>query len=68
MCKYCDLREDIHPYGEHTDMKGEVICDGKYEVCRIIQIGISYHIQLLGSYETLSDPIGYCPFCGRKLE
>lgn len=67
MCKYCDLREDIHPYGEHTDMRGEIICDGKYEACRIIESYGRYFIQLTGSYETLSDPISWCPFCGRRL-
>lgn len=67
MCKYCDLREDIHLYGERTDMLGEEICDGKYEACRIIERGERHYIQLTGSYETLSDPISWCPFCGRRL-
>lgn len=68
MCEYCYLREDIRPYGECTDMIGEDICDGIYEACRIIKRDDVYYIRLVGSYETLSDPISYCPFCGRKLE
>ena len=67
MCKYCDLREDIRPYGERGDMIGEIICDGKYEACRIIECHERHFIQLTGSYETLSDPISWCPFCGRRL-
>ena len=68
MCKYCYLREDIHPYGERVDIIGKDICDGKYEACKIIKRGERYYIQLIGYYETLSDPISCCPFCGRKLE
>lgn len=68
MCEYCDLREDIHSYGEHTDMIGEDICDGIYEACRIIKRDEIHYIRLVGSYETLSDPISYCPFCGRELK
>ena len=67
MCKYCDLREDIRPYGKRADMLGEYICDGKYEACRIIKRDDVYCMQLIGTYETLSDPISWCPFCGRRL-
>lgn len=59
MCKYCDLREDIHLYGESTDMLGEEICDGKYEGCRIIERGERHYIQLSGSCQ-LHPPKGGC--------
>lgn len=67
MCQYCDLRKDTRPYAGPTDMIGEDICDGKYEGCKIIERNERYYIQLTGSYETLSDPISWCPFCGRRL-
>lgn len=41
--------------------------DGKYEACKIIKRGERHYIQLTGHYETLSDPISWCPFCGRRL-
>lgn len=68
MCKYCDLREDIHPYGERTDMIGKIICDGTFEYCRIIYRNDNYYMYLIGNEAILSEPISYCPFCGRKLE
>lgn len=67
MCEYCDLREDIRPYGERGDMIGKEFCDGHYEACKIIKRGDRQYIQLIGHYETLSDPISWCPFCGRRL-
>ena len=61
---------DIHDWGETniTYSAEEDICDGKYETCRIIVRNERHYIQLTGSYETLSDPISWCPFCGRKLK
>ena len=67
MCKYCDFVKDTRSYAEPTDMIGEDICDGKYEACKMIGRDDQYYIQLIGSYETLSDPISWCPFCGRRL-
>ena len=68
MCQYCNMTENIHLFGEVGELRGETICDGKYESCQIIYRNNFYYIQLTGSYETLSDPISFCPFCGRKLE
>ena len=68
MCQYCNMSEDIPLYGGVPELRGATICDGKYESCQIIYRNNFYYIQLTGSYETLSDPISYCPFCGRKLE
>ena len=50
MCQYCNMTEDIHLYGEVGEMRGETICDGKYESCQIINRNNSYYIQLTGSY------------------
>lgn len=45
----------------------EDICDGKYQYCKIVYCNDNYYIALRGSYETYSEPISWCPFCGRKL-
>lgn len=60
---------DIHDWGEtKITYSGESeICDGKYENCKIVYNNDKYYIVLRGSYETYSDPISWCPFCGRKL-
>lgn len=66
MCKYCETNT------WDNCMKlwmGELICDTKYECCKIIQKDDDdYHIYLSGNYEDYSEPISYCPFCGRKLK
>jgi hypothetical protein len=65
MCKYCetDTWDNISQF-----WMGELICDTQYECCKIIHKNDDYHIRLSGSYEDYSDPISYCPFCGRKLK
>lgn len=70
MCKYCNMIPYIHDWSEtKITYHGESdICDGKYEYCKIVYINDYYYIVLRGSYETYSEPISYCPFCGRKLK
>ena len=65
MCKYCetDTWNNISQF-----LMGEVICDTKYEDCKIVHENDDYYIYLVGSYEDYSEPISYCPFCGRKLK
>ena len=61
---------DIHDWNETelTYSAEEDICDGKYEYCKIVYNNDKYYIVLRGSYEDYSEPISWCPFCGRKLK
>lgn len=70
MCIYCNMIPDIHDWGEtEITYSGESnICDDKYEYCQIVYNNNNYYIKLIGSNETYSEPISYCPFCGRKLK
>lgn len=69
MCRYCNMIPDIHDWNE-TELtysaEGD-ICDGKYEYCKIVYNNNNYYVVLRGSYETYSEPISWCPFCGRRL-
>lgn len=69
MCRYCSMIPDIHDWGEtNITYSAEAdICDGKYEYCKIVYNNGHYYIVLRSSYETYSEPISYCPFCGKKL-
>ena len=69
MCRYCNMIPDIHDWNEteFTYSAEEDICDGKYEGCKIVYYKNKYYIRLTGSYETDSEPISWCPFCGRRL-
>lgn len=60
---------DIHDWSEtKITYSGESdICDGKYEYCKIVYNNDKYYMVLRGSYETYSEPISWCPFCGRRL-
>ena len=60
---------DIHDWSETniTYSAEEDICDGKYEYCKIVYNNGKYYIRLNSSYETYSEPISWCPFCGRRL-
>ena len=71
MCKYCDIK-NIQKcavyYGNSTFGQADnSIAETKYEDCRIAIYNDRYVIYLSGSYEDFSEPIKYCPFCGRKL-
>ena len=70
MCKYCNMIPDIHDWSEtKITYSGESeICDSKYENSKIVYNNGYYYIVLRGSYETYSEPISWCPFCGRKLK
>ena len=65
MCKFCETDTWNHLYNIWV---GEVICDTIYEDCKIVRKDDDYRIRLSGSYEDYSEPISYCPFCGRKLK
>ena len=66
MCKYCDTKPSSNVWD--TDECGEMICNTKYECCSIAKSDDGhFYIYLSGSYEDFSEPINYCPFCGRKL-
>ena len=65
MCKYCET-DTWNNFSQFW--MGEVICDTKYEECKIVHENDDYYIYLVGSYEDYSEPISYCPFCGRKLK
>ena len=47
---------------------GELICNTDYESCKIVNENDDYCFYLSGTYEDWSEPISYCPFCGRKLK
>lgn len=68
MCKYCEELKKRFDFDK--DERGYPICDGEYEYCCIIKDTDdgSYYIGVYGSYESFSDEISFCPFCGRKLK
>lgn len=61
MCKYCDVKENL------MGAMGTEIADTKYEACYISKYNGVYRIRVAGGYEDYSEPISYCPFCGRNL-
>ena len=65
MCKYCetDTWNNCMQF-----WMGELICDTKYESCKIVNENDDYCFYLSGTYEDWSESISYCPFCGRKLK
>lgn len=64
MCKYCELKYD----GVYDRQISEYpIADSKYEECRIVLDQGKYVIRVCGSMEDYSEPIKYCPFCGKEL-
>lgn len=64
MCKYCETntQDNLSQF-----WMGELICDTKYESCKIVRKNDDHYIYLSGSYEDYSELISYCPFCGKKL-
>jgi len=66
MCKYCEVKPSCHEWD--TNEYGDKICETNYEGCKIAKSDDgNFYIYLVGSYDDFSEPIKYCPFCGRKL-
>jgi uncharacterized protein (DUF427 family) len=68
MCKYCECKVKYEGY----EKEGAIIAEGQYSACCIIQYANSteYYIAVAGDGDEFfqcSDPISFCPFCGRKL-
>lgn len=71
MCKYCNIGEYriykgyfggmIYAESEHN------ISETEHENCRIVNMNGNYKIRVAGTREAFSEPINYCPFCGKKL-
>lgn len=74
MCKYCDIdKKRIQKLsdGYYSCTFAEAdnyLVDGKYEACGVAIYGNRYVLRLVGNDETFSEPISYCPFCGKKLK
>jgi hypothetical protein len=67
MCKYCEVKPSCYDWDKNE--YGDIICDTKYEGCKISKSDDgNFYIYLSGSYEDFSEPISFCPFCGRKLK
>lgn len=71
MCKYCELsnpRIVDGPYGRcyYSESKNE-ITETRFETCKIANINGKYVIRVYGNCEEFSEPIKYCPFCGKYL-
>lgn len=71
MCKYCDMnkyRINRGYFGGMFYVESENnISETEHEFCRIVNKDGEYKIRVAGTYEGFSEPINYCPFCGRKL-
>ena len=64
MCKYCECKVD--PF---MGCRGAIIVDTQYVDCRITKSDNNeYSIYACGDYDGWSEPISYCPFCGRNLK
>lgn len=59
MCKYCERLPNVNFC--------ESIVDAGFENCAIIYDNDVAYIGLAGDNFTSSEPISYCPFCGRYL-
>lgn len=59
MCKYCDL-----------DKNGiaEPLVSGLGVCCELVIDNNNYYLVIYGDSEEYSDPIHFCPFCGRELK
>lgn len=67
MCKYCEVKPSCHDWDKNE--YGDIICETNYEGCKISKSDDgNFCIYLSGSYEDFSEPISFCPFCGRKLK
>lgn len=69
MCKYCDCKIDQRAELLGCRGMGEQMVDTHYTACNIQRMSDgSYCIYAAGDDEGWTEPISYCPFCGRKLK
>ena len=72
MCKYCDIKRN-HIYQKNDYSKlihGESennIAETRFEACRIEVYNGKYVIYVFGMESNFSEPINYCPFCGKEF-
>lgn len=59
MCKYCDLDENGI---------SEPLVSGLGVCCELVIENNHYYLVIYGDSEVYSDPIHYCPFCGKELK
>ena len=68
MCKYCECKEP--KMCPSLGCIGEEMVGARYTACHIEydkETG-EYTIYAAGDAEGWSDPISFCPFCGRNLK
>ena len=68
MCKYCECKESkMFP---SLGCRGEEMVGARYTSCHIEYSKTTgeYTIYAAGDAEGWSDPISFCPFCGRDLK
>lgn len=69
MCKYCELKPDnSHP--DYIFTQSSIVSEFCGNWCRIAYHKPSqkYVIKLKSLNYNDSEPISFCPFCGRKLK
>ena len=59
MCKYCDLNKNGI---------AEPLVSGLGVCCELVIDNNNYYLVIYGDSAEYSDPIRYCPFCGRELK
>jgi hypothetical protein len=68
MCKYCEVKKRIK-WKFENDLVGVNICATGDEHATIVQRDDKqFYIYVCGRFDDYSEPISYCPFCGRKLK
>ena len=59
MCKYCDLDKDGI---------AEPLVSGLGVCCELVIEKNNYYLVIYGDSEVYSEPVHYCPFCGKSLK
>jgi len=59
MCKYCDLDKDGI---------AEPLVSGLGVCCELVIEKNHYYLVIYGDSEVYSEPVHYCPFCGKSLK
>lgn len=59
MCKYCDLDKDGI---------AEPLVNGLGVCCELVIEKNHYYLVIYGDSEVYSEPVHYCPFCGKSLK